>query len=364
LTLVLELIHKEQMITALCIGDPHFRLENIREVEMFTDLVVELATIRKPTFIVLLGDILHDHEKINTVAMNHAYDLIRKLRDIAPLYVLVGNHDACTNQIFLSDHHWLNGMKEWRGVTIVDRVVTAEIQDEFFTFVPYVPPGRFFEALDTNPVWKSSKCIFAHQEFHAAKLGAIISDVGDKWNTDLPYVISGHIHSKQTLESGVFYTGSALQVAFGENEHVTVTLASFSECKIPNLDNIDLGLPRKRILYTDSGSVADIIIPETEGDIKVSVSGNSEEFKLFKKTKKYKDLVDSGIKVVFKQTRAEVIARKDEVISRVESALQGKCELTEVIEQIVKARKDKYVFQVYEEIVNDRKCDPDDFLIF
>ncbi len=50
--------------------------------------------------------------------------------------------------------------------------------------VPYVPPGRFVEALNIidNEWWKNVNCIFAHQEFYGCKMGAIESIEGDKWD--------------------------------------------------------------------------------------------------------------------------------------------------------------------------------------
>ena len=42
---------------------------------------------------------------------------------------------------------------------------------------------------------------------------------------------------------------------------------------------------------------------ETEDSIKLSISGNHVEFKNFKKTKKFKELVKKGIKIVYKQSK-------------------------------------------------------------
>ncbi len=72
--------------------------------------------------------------------------------------------------------------------------------------VPYVPPGRFVEALNIidNEWWKNVNCIFAHQEFYGCKMGAIESIEGDKWDHSFPLVISGHIHSEQRLKKIFF----------------------------------------------------------------------------------------------------------------------------------------------------------------
>ena len=73
------------------IGDTHFRVDNINIVEILIQKIVELLRENPPDLIVLLGDILHDHERLHTIAMNKAYEFITLLRDISPVYILVGN---------------------------------------------------------------------------------------------------------------------------------------------------------------------------------------------------------------------------------------------------------------------------------
>ena len=62
--------------------------------------------------------------------------------------------------MFLEPRHAFNACKGWPGVQVVDRVVLAE----GFAFVPYVPPGRFREALATvGDGWKGARAIFAEE---------------------------------------------------------------------------------------------------------------------------------------------------------------------------------------------------------
>ena len=212
-------------VSALCIGDPHIQIENLTEVDALMVSLINLATEKQPDIIVILGDVLHTHERLHTLALNKAYEMVDNMRLIAPTYVLVGNHDYIQNQQFLTDNHWMAGMKEWSNTTIVDSTIGVYIKEEFLVFVPYVPPGRFEEALQTirnidpeisssREEWKNASVIFAHQEFSGCKMGAIISVEGDKWPLDYPHVISGHIHSRQIPQENVYYTGAAMQHAF------------------------------------------------------------------------------------------------------------------------------------------------------
>ena len=139
----------------LAIGDTHFRVNNIDMISMFIEKLLQATTEIKPDIVVLLGDILHDHERLHTTPMNKAYEMIRSLRDISPVFVLVGNHDMINHRQFLSDKHWMNAMKEWNNVYIVDKTLHLQFFDKNnsrtqISFCPYVAPGRFVEALGSK----------------------------------------------------------------------------------------------------------------------------------------------------------------------------------------------------------------------
>jgi DNA repair exonuclease SbcCD nuclease subunit len=292
-------------VKILFIGDPHIQISNLQEVELFMEKIINLATEKQPDIIVIAGDLLHDHERIHTTALNKAYELVNNMRLISKTYILVGNHDYMSNQQFLTEHHWMNGMKEWDNVKIIDTVYTRNHGDHKFVFCPYVPVGRFEEALK-NVSWKDASCIFAHQEFKGCKMGAIISEDGDAWNTNLPFIVSGHIHSNQLLPIGVYYPGSAMQHAFGESDHNIIPILNFKN-DTHVYKEIDLGLSRKKIIYIDSNELEDFKIPTTDDEIRLTVSGTVEQFKSFKKSKKYKKMISNGIKIVYKSKKKKII---------------------------------------------------------
>ena len=136
------------MTTVLFIGDPHIQVSNIPEVDLFMEKIINLATDKNPDIIIIAGDLLHTHERLHTIALNKAYELVNNMRLISKTYVLVGNHDYIQNQQFLTENHWMNVLKEWNNTIIVDKVIKENIKGEEFVFVPYVPPGRFEDALN------------------------------------------------------------------------------------------------------------------------------------------------------------------------------------------------------------------------
>lgn len=297
-------------VKVLAIGDPHFRVSTVKDNDMFIQKVLDVIEKFKPDIVVCLGDLLHDHEKLHTIALNQAHKFIKVVSLQVPIYVLVGNHDMINASQFLTTNHWMNGMKEWHNVFIADRVLDLKLKDREFYFLPYVPPGRFIEALETSEQdWKQATCIFAHQEFKGCKMGAMLSEIGDEYDVKLPLVVSGHIHDRQIPQLNIIYTGSSMQHAFGESGHKSISLLTFTGKTEYKETELFLDLPRRMIKYIDTSELNKLNIElytSSPDYIKLSVSGTHEEFKTFKKSEKYKELTRKGVKVVFKVFKKEL----------------------------------------------------------
>jgi DNA repair exonuclease SbcCD nuclease subunit len=339
------------MTTVLAIGDPHFQTTNVPEVDLFIERIVAVAEERKPDFIICLGDLLHTHATLDTTPLNKAYEFAQKLKVIAPMYILVGNHDYINNQQFLTSNHWMNAMKDWDSMTIVDTVQHLTTDDAHLVLCPYVPNGKFKEALNTSDEdWTDANMIFAHQEFFGCKMGAIVSVDGDKWTDTNPQVVSGHIHDKQTPQPNVYYTGSSMQHAFGESGKKTVAFITVESSR-HKVDEINLELPKKKIVYMDVEALDDYVLPETDDKIKVTVSGSYDEFKAIKKTKKYKKLVKKGIKVVFKPKKVkQTDAGQPEITAT---------DFDNILTEIVTHQQDPYLQQAFELVVHSKQIDED-----
>ena len=332
-------------INVLLIGDQHFQVGNIPDVEVFIEKIERLVNETKPDFIVCLGDLLHTHERLHTIPLNKAFEFIDKLRKFAPVYSLIGNHDMCNHTQFLSENHWQNSLKKWENVVVVDKVISVTIKEMKFVFTPYVFPGRFQEALNTlDGEWKDSVCIFAHQEFYGCKMGAIISEEGDKWPLDFPEVISGHIHLRQKPQANIYYTGSAMQHAFGESSVNTVALVNFTKEGVYTKREIDLGLPRKKIIYKNFETIKKFKLPDTTDKIKISLKGTYEEFKIFKKSQKYKKLVKQGVKIVYSYDSNENLTKEYETMQTLS--------FKEVLTKLVMEEKDNYMENLCNDILN------------
>ncbi len=331
----------------LCIGDPHFKIDNAVETTMFTERCVELIKKTTPDLCVMMGDLLHTHENVHVSPYNKVCEFISLVSKEVETYILVGNHDMINNTQFLTENHWMNPLKKWKNITIVDTVHKLTVKNLTFYFCPYVSNGRFIEALNTkDEEWKTATCIFAHQEFRGCKMGAIMSKDGDEWDLSYPLVVSGHIHNKQRPQENIYYTGSAMQNAFGESESNTLSILTYSVSGVNNdghcldIREEDLNLPRKRIIYQDINNIEEYNLPEEGQDkIKLTVKGDAEQLKQFKKSKKYKELSKKGTKIVFKPT---VSSTSDHVI-KVDSG-----DFTKILRKLIKRdEKSEELMEIY-----------------
>jgi len=287
------------MIKVLTLGDPHFKVNNVQDSEEMTNKFVELAKQISPNFIVVLGDVLDKHSSIHVIPLMKCQILIYSLSQIAPTFVLVGNHDRPNNSNYLTDEHPFGALKQWKDTYIVDKVIEYYCLNRRFIFAPYVPPGKFKDALNTieNP-FENVTAYFAHQEILGAKMGAIISQAGDEWSLSNSLLISGHVHGYDMLQPNMIYTGTPYQHNFGEGNK-TVSLFTFSENGEWNQERFDLGLKKKIIIYLTPEKIYDYEPPEDKL-VKLVIKGDESSIKTIAKLEKISQLKKRGVKVVFK----------------------------------------------------------------
>jgi hypothetical protein len=168
-----------------------------------------------------------------------------------------------------------------------------------FLFVPYVAAGRFHEALEKEPKWKESLCIFAHQELTGAKMGPIVSQV-EEWKLDNPLVISGHIHDFQEVAPNLIYVGTPIQHGFSDSVDKTISLFSWdSDSVTPKHERIDLDCKKKKIMHISVQQVEGFIPPE-KTLLKLVIEGSAAQLKALANSQKVASLRALGVKVHFK----------------------------------------------------------------
>lgn len=301
----------------LCLGDLHIRNDNLAILDRyFEKLERHLQEEKEYDAIVVMGDTLHHHEVVYTPCLNKMYEYVYLLaKYTSRVFVLVGNHDMINHVQFLNTNHCLQGLKNRGNIIVVDTVLSFEN----VIFVPFVPDGRFIEALQSScgSDWKQTKCIFAHQSLDGAKMGAITIDGVEKWDLEYPQVVSGHIHDRQRPQDNIYYTGSSLQVAYGETKGKTVACVTVSSDGT-DIREIDLKPPSKETVYLTVNEARTYIskhVAEEDVSYKLSIKGEPEEIKVFKKGSEYKSLLSLGLKLVFKTEKVVSIDEKDDSVS-------------------------------------------------
>lgn len=245
----------------LCVGDPHFKLDNLDAASRLTEKVAETLREERVDGVVFLGDMLHHHKKVHTQCANLVVGMFRKILDEwgGVLVVIVGNHDMLSNQEYLrEDGHWMAPLKHWREHGERFWVVDSPLRLPSLrgaVFSPYVYPGRFRDALEKAEGWERACAVFAHQEIRGAKMGAFVSDSGDEWKGGWPLLVSGHVHHKQWVGENVYYPGSSMQHSSAESgEAKSMAIVTLSDSAASVEREVPLSDVSRRSVFSRSFS--------------------------------------------------------------------------------------------------------------
>jgi len=309
---------KNNRVECLVIGDPHFKHTNLDEMNEFSKKSIEIARAYKPSFIVILGDTLDRHELLHVLAKNAAEEWIDELTKISEVYLIIGNHDMANPKEFLTKDHAFSSLKKWKSaydgkLHVIDYPLYKEIKDKSFVFCPYVPNGRFKDALDEvckhGNTWDLVDCIFSHQEFKGGHQGSYEITDGDEWEEEYPPVINGHFHNEEIINKNIFIPGTPIQHSFGDTPDKKIWFVTFEENEIDNdeydpgfkVKKIDLGMKTKKTIILNIENVHEFKISSTKKHfIKLKLKGRPEQIDVFKITELYKKLCSTPfLKVEF-----------------------------------------------------------------
>ena len=285
-------------VRVLAIGDPHFKKGNTRETSLMGPAIIKLAQQLQPDFIVNLGDTQELFDNIHPRPLTESVEWMAELVKIAPLYVLIGNHDIQNNKDYFSKYHPYAALKYWPQTTVVDQCLSITVKGQKFILCPYVYEGLFSQALlacdlprdqalikrkapvDVEQLTKQLSgvsAIFAHQEFLGAQMGPYLSTAGDVWPENYPYIVSGHMHEHHFPQANIHYTGTPIQHEFGSNTDKGVTLFTFHSWQQREYVRYPLPVPLKKILHLSYSQVPNYQLPATDCHYKIVISGTASE---------------------------------------------------------------------------------------
>lgn len=295
------------MVLAIIIGDLHFKKTNSQITDLVIQKILNVIKETPPDFVVLLGDVLDDHERIHMKTQNKAIKFIKRIAKICPIIVIIGNHDRPDSSSFLTEESCFYALKdhEDRNIYIADRALGFNLKSPEgilrFVFVPYVSPGSFHEALDTlkdkilDPKSRPS-AIFCHQEFKGAKMRGHLSRYGDEWLETNPLVISGHLHTFHQPQNNIVYAGTPYQTSYSDQTEKGILLAEFKVNKAPDINFYPLNIRKKKVIKLKPSEV-DSFVPPSDCDVKIVISGNHDEIKSLQSSNVLSKLSAGGIHI-------------------------------------------------------------------
>lgn len=159
------------------------------------------------TAIFFLGDLFNSQgPTVNKVLLNVVFYAVQSLAEIAPLYILIGNHDIYRGINILTPFTSIP------NVTIINELTSLVVEGHSIDFVPWLTP----------PPTRKSKYCFGHFGIQGATVNnQIINDAEEISLAALEgyqIVCSGHYHTRQIIGSNYYQIGSVMATAFKDSE--------------------------------------------------------------------------------------------------------------------------------------------------
>lgn len=172
----------------------------------FIEWFCEQAKTEKVDLIIFLGDWFDNRSRLRLDTIKAGDDALRMLRDVAPVIMIVGNHDMYYREN--RSIHSIDAYQEWDNVTVINEcTVMGDVG-----FVPYLVGTEYLEVLDMN-----AKYLFGHFELPRFLMNSSIEcrDHGqfnfEQFNSP-EIVFSGHFHKRQLKinksKTSVWYIGN------------------------------------------------------------------------------------------------------------------------------------------------------------
>lgn len=260
----------------LIVGDCHFTLTNELRTNILHQKILQVIIQHKPKYIVLLGDLLDKHEKIDLNPFNRVQKMIKDIHELnVEIFILIGNHDISGPNEYMTDVHAFNPFKQWNNVHVIDRCTLFE-REINFVCCPYIPNGRFLEALDDCNITErisEVQLLFCHSEFTGTKINKLSKSKCDTYPENYPLNIAGHLHDEERI-GNLYYIGTPMQHSFSEKPNKGVCLIDENL----NITKIKLDIPQKTLMEINYTQIHSIVIPE--GEVKIKIRGPINEIKL------------------------------------------------------------------------------------
>lgn len=246
--------------------------------EYFNDFLIPTLqnNVKEGDIIIHLGDLFDNRNVIPINLLNFAMDQVERISKIAPLHIIVGNHDCWSRS---SDE--INTVRPFKyipNVSIYDKVSTIEYKGNKLLLMPYFDKKKDQIGHINNN--KDCDYLFCHSDLNGAKmhLTSVAHKNLDKIDVDefkgFKGVYSGHIHLVQRNKNFVF-VGSNFQMDrndYGDQKGLfTIDVETGEEEFIPN--NISPVFKKVRIVEEDDIELLEEL-KDTKDYVDITISNN------------------------------------------------------------------------------------------
>lgn len=246
--------------------------------EYFNEFLIPTLknNVKEGDIIIHLGDLFDNRNVIPINLLNFAMDQVERISKIAPLHIIVGNHDCWSRS---SDE--INTVRPFKyipNVSIYDKVSTIEYKGNKLLLMPYFDKKKDqIEHINNN---KDCDYLFCHSDLNGAKmhLTSVAHKNLDKIDVDefkgFKGVYSGHIHLVQRNKNFVF-VGSNFQMDrndYGDQKGLfTIDVETGEEEFIPN--KVSPVFKKVRIVEEDDIETLENL-KDTKDYVDISISNN------------------------------------------------------------------------------------------
>jgi calcineurin-like phosphoesterase family protein len=205
------------------IGDSHIGLGYPNSVDKwhkihrqyFSDFLIPLLRekVKPGDIIVHLGDLFDNRNVIPINLLNYGMDIVEEISSIAPLHIIVGNHDLWSKSA--SEINTVRPFRYIPNVSIYDKTSVLEYNGLKILMMPYIESRlEQIKLINQN---KDCDYLFCHSDLNGCKmhLTSVAHKNSDKIDiedfTPFKRVMSGHIHLVQNNKNFTF-VGSIFQM--------------------------------------------------------------------------------------------------------------------------------------------------------
>lgn len=197
------LFKKAAIFTDIHIGLKSNSITHLEDCIKYTEWFIQESHKNNCDVCLFLGDLFHNRNSINLLAMNYGLRCLRLLSDAFDQTIMItGNHDQ-----FYKDQRTVHSM-EWASHIPNITVVNEITQMDNCYFVPWMING------DAKKVQKlKTQYIFGHFELPSFYMNSMVQmpDVGELHAKDfsgVDHMYTGHFHKRQTYNN-ITYLGNA-----------------------------------------------------------------------------------------------------------------------------------------------------------